>query len=427
MAKRIVLLPGDGIGPEIMAAARELLAELGEFELDERLVGGASIDAHGTALTDEVLEACRGADAVLLAAVGGPKWDTTDPDAPRPEQGLLGLRKELGLFANLRPVRPSPALLDASPLKRERIEGTDLLVVRELTGGIYFGDRGLNGDTAHDTCVYSEDEIERIARVGFRLARRKVTSVDKANILETSRLWRKTVERVAEDDETPLEHMLVDNAAMQLVSRPADFDVILTENMFGDILSDEAAMLTGSIGMLPSASLGEGGPGLFEPVHGSAPDIAGTGSANPLAMFGSVAMMLRYGLAMEDAAAEVESAIDLALGKASGLRTWAGTRRQRPPPGRSSRTSRSTVREHRRPHLAERRVRRLGGREGTRTHARPPLRHRGVRGHPRLRDTAAARRSSATRTTWSGSRSRRSSTTWTCPTRRSSSARSRTS
>ena len=319
MAHTIVTLPGDGIGPEILAAATRVLGEVGDFAYDEHLFGGASIDAHGTALTDEVLDACRGADAVLLAAVGGPKWDTTDPSAPRPEQGLLGLRKELGLFANLRPVRPSPELLDASPLKRERIEGTDLLVVRELTGGIYFGERGLDGDTAYDTCVYSEGEVERIARVAFRLARRKVTSVDKANILETSRLWRKTVERVAEGEETPLEHMLVDNAAMQLVSRPADFDVLLTENMFGDILSDEAAMLTGSIGMLPSASVGAEGPGLFEPVHGSAPDIAGTGRANPLAMFGSVAMMLRHGLAMEDAAAAVESAVDLALGK--GLRT----------------------------------------------------------------------------------------------------------
>jgi 3-isopropylmalate dehydrogenase len=318
---KIVLLPGDGIGPEIMAAARPLLAELGEFELDERLVGGVSIDAHGTALTDEVLHACGQADAVLLAAVGGPKWDTTDPGAPRPEQGLLGLRKGLGLFANLRPVRPSPALLDASPLKRERIEGTDLLVVRELTGGIYFGDRGLDGDTAHDTCVYSEPEVERIARVAFDLARRKVTSVDKANILETSRLWRKVVTRVGDEHkDTPLDHMLVDNAAMQLVSRPADFDVILTENMFGDILSDEAAMLTGSLGMLPSASLGDGsGPGLFEPVHGSAPDIAGTGTANPLAMFGSVAMMLRHGLALETEAAALESALDRAL--EDGLRT----------------------------------------------------------------------------------------------------------
>jgi 3-isopropylmalate dehydrogenase len=318
VAKQIVLLPGDGIGPEIMEAAKQLLAAVGDFETNERLVGGASIDAHGTPLADEVLDACRGADAVLLAAVGGPKWDSTDPDAPRPEQGLLGLRKGLGLFANIRPVRPSPALLDASPLKRERIEGTDLIVVRELTGGIYFCDRGLEGDTAHDTCVYSVDEIERIARVGFRMARRKVTSVDKANILETSRLWRKTVQRIAEDEPLPLEHKLVDNAAMQLVSRPADFDVILTENMFGDILSDEAAMLTGSLGMLPSASVGDDGPGLYEPVHGSAPDIAGSGTANPLAMFGSVAMMLRD-VGMEDAAAAVESAVDLALGK--GLRT----------------------------------------------------------------------------------------------------------
>jgi 3-isopropylmalate dehydrogenase len=320
MSTRIVTLPGDGIGPEIMAAAERVLTQLGDFELDERLVGGASIDAHGTPLTDEVLEACGAADAVLLAAVGGPKWDTTEPGKPRPEQGLLGLRKELGLFANLRPVRPSPALLDASPLKRELIEDTDLLVVRELTGGIYFGDRGLDGDTAHDTCVYSEAEIERIARVGFALARRKVTSVDKANILETSRLWRKVVNRVAESEDIQLEHMLVDNAAMQLVARPAQFDVILTENMFGDILSDEAAMLTGSLGMLPSASLGDGsGPGLFEPVHGSAPDIVGTGRANPLAMFGSVALMLRHGLAMEDEAAALESAVDRALG--DGLRT----------------------------------------------------------------------------------------------------------
>src|SRR5215207_3015676 len=320
MSKRIVTLPGDGIGPELMSVAEVVLSELGDFEFDERLVGGISIDAHGTALTDEVLAACRESDAVLLAAVGGPKWDTTDPGKPRPEQGLLGLRKGLGLFANLRPVRPSPALLDASPLKRELIEEVDLLVVRELTGGIYFGDRGLDGDTAHDTCVYSEAEIERIARVGFGLARRKVTSVDKANILETSRLWRKTVTRLAEAQDTPVEHMLVDNAAMQLVSRPAEFDVILTENLFGDVLSDEAAMLTGSLGMLPSASLGDGsGPGLFEPVHGSAPDIAGTGMANPLAMFGSVALMLRHGLAMENEASALESAVDRALG--AGLRT----------------------------------------------------------------------------------------------------------
>jgi 3-isopropylmalate dehydrogenase len=322
---RIAALPGDGIGPEIMAAARRLLEAIGDFQLEEHPVGGVSIDEHGSPLTPEVLEACRGADAVLLAAVGGPKWDSTDPGAPRPEQGLLGLRKGLGLYANLRPVRPAKALLDASPLKRDRIEGTDLLVVRELTGGVYFGDRGrrrAEGSTsAYDTTVYSEEEIERIAEVGFRFARTKVTSVDKANILETSRLWREVVERVAaRHPDTPLDHLLVDNAAMQLVSRPASFDVILTENMFGDILSDEAAMLTGSIGMLPSASVGaEDGPGLFEPVHGSAPDIAGTGTANPLAMFGSVAMMLRYGLGREDEAAAVESAVDRALD--GGLRT----------------------------------------------------------------------------------------------------------
>ena len=317
---RIAALPGDGIGPEIMTAARELLHHLGGFEVEEHLVGGASIDVHGTALTPEVLAACRDSDAVLLAAVGGPRWDTTDPDAPRPEQGLLALRKELGLFANLRPVRPSAALLDASPLRRERIEGTDMLVVRELTGGIYFGDRGRTAEAAFDTCSYERGEVERIAEIAFRFARRRVTSVDKANVLETSRLWRETVTRVGErHPDTELEHVLVDNAAMQLVSRPAAFDVILTENLFGDILSDEAAMLTGSIGMLPSASVGSDGPGLFEPVHGSAPDIAGTGQANPLAMFGSVAMMLSYGLGRDRQAAAIESAVDRALEE--GLRT----------------------------------------------------------------------------------------------------------
>jgi 3-isopropylmalate dehydrogenase len=317
----IALLPGDGIGPEITAPTVELLHKLGDFAFDEQLFGGASIDAHGTALTDEVTDACRRADAVLLAAVGGPKWDTTDPSKPRPEQGLLGLRKALGLYANLRPVRPLPALYDASPLKREVIAGTDLLVMRELTGGLYFGRRGRDGDTAYDTCVYSVEEIERIARAGFQAARRKVTSVDKANVLESSRLWREVVKRLhaAEFPHVELEHVLVDNAAMQLISNPADFDVIVTENMFGDILSDEAAMLTGSIGLLPSASLGGDGPGLFEPVHGSAPDIAGQGIANPLAMFLSAALMLRHGLGMENEAAAVESAVDHAL--ADGLRT----------------------------------------------------------------------------------------------------------
>jgi 3-isopropylmalate dehydrogenase len=319
----IVLLPGDGIGPEIGSAAKTVLAELGDFEITEHLIGGASIDEHGTALTDEVLEACRQSDAVLLCAVGGPKWDTTDPDKPRPEQGLLGLRKGLGLFANLRPVRPSEALIDASPLRRERIEGTDLLVVRELTGGIYFGDSGRDGDRAHDDCAYTVEEIERIARVAFEAAGERsgrVTSVDKANVMETSRLWRETVTKLApEYDEIELDHLLVDNAAMQLVSNPTGFDVIVTENLFGDILSDEAAMLTGSLGMLPSASLGKGGPGLYEPVHGSAPDIAGTGKANPLATLLSVGMMLKYGLGMHDEAAKLEAAVDSALGQ--GLRT----------------------------------------------------------------------------------------------------------
>ena len=318
--RQIAVLPGDGIGPEIMAAACEVLSALGDFEVVEHSIGGASIDASGSALTPAVLAACRESDAVLLGAVGGPKWDSTDPDATRPEQGLLGLRKGMGLFANLRPVRPTAALLDASPLRRERIEGTDLLVVRELTGGIYFGERGRRGEVAFDTCSYSVAEIERIAQIAFRFARRLVTSVDKANVLETSRLWRETVERVAgEHPQIELEHMLVDNAAMQLIARPTRFDVILTENLFGDILSDEAAMLTGSIGMLPSASIGVGGPGLFEPVHGSAPDIVGTHRANPLAMFGSVALMLRYGLGAQALAARLESAIERAL--ADGLRT----------------------------------------------------------------------------------------------------------
>ncbi|HWF55088.1 MAG TPA: 3-isopropylmalate dehydrogenase [Solirubrobacteraceae bacterium] len=322
MPRKVILLPGDGIGPEIIAPAVEILSAVGaEFEYEERLFGGGAIDAHGTALTDDTLSACRAADAVLLAAVGGPKWDTTDPSKPRPEQGLLGLRKGLGLFANLRPVKPLPALYDASPLKREVLDGTDLLVVRELTGGIYFGEKTRTADSASDACVYTRMEIERIARVAFEAASRKVTSVDKANVLETSRLWREVVSELhaAEFSQLELEHVLVDNAAMQLVSAPSRFEVIVTENMFGDILSDEAAMLTGSIGMLPSASLGSSGPGVFEPVHGSAPDIAGSGRANPLAMFLSAAMMLRHGFAMESEAAAVESAVDRAL--ADGLRT----------------------------------------------------------------------------------------------------------
>ena len=331
MAAKVILLPGDGIGPEVIGPAVEVLDAVapGRFEYEEHPFGGASIDAHGTALTDETLAACRGADAVLLAAVGGPKWDTTDPDKPRPEQGLLGLRKALGLFANLRPVKPLPALYDASPLKREIIEGTNLLVVRELTGGIYFGDKTRTADRASDACVYTRAEIERIARVAFGAARSRVTSVDKANVLETSRLWREVVREVhaAEFPNIELEHLLVDNAAMRLVAAPRHFEVIVTENMFGDILSDESAMLTGSLGMLPSASLGNtetpahpgSARGVFEPVHGSAPDIAGQGIANPLAMFLSAAMMLRYGFSLEEEASAVESAVDRAL--SDGLRT----------------------------------------------------------------------------------------------------------
>jgi 3-isopropylmalate dehydrogenase len=328
MAHHIVTLPGDGIGPEILAPTLELLRTLGDFEFEEHAFGGAAIDLHGTALSDETLVACKRADAVLLAAVGGPKWDTTDPHAPRPEQGLLGLRKGLGLYANLRPVKPLPALYESSPLRRERIEGTDLLVVRELTGGIYFGEKTRTDDYASDVCAYSREEIERIARVAFGAARAKVSSVDKANVLETSRLWREVVVELhaREFPHIQLEHVLVDNAAMQLVSAPRHFDTILTENMFGDILSDEAAMITGSIGMLPSASLGApeasrdaGALGLFEPVHGSAPDIAGQGIANPLAMFLSAALMLRHGLGLESEAAAVESAVERALD--AGLRT----------------------------------------------------------------------------------------------------------
>jgi 3-isopropylmalate dehydrogenase len=319
---KIVTLPGDGIGPEVLAAALQVLAEVApDLMYEEHTIGGAAIDSHGTALPGETLAACKQADGVLLAAVGGPRWDTTDPAKPRPEQGLLGLRAELGLYANLRPVRPLPALYDASPLKREIIERTDLLVVRELTGGIYFGDKAREDGRARDTCEYSTGEIERIARTAFRAARSRVTSVDKANVLETSRLWREVVTRVHSEEfpNVELEHVLVDNAAMQLIAAPRHFDVILTENMFGDILSDEAAMLTGSIGLLPSASVGGDGPGVFEPVHGSAPDIAGQGVANPLAMILSAAMLLRHGLDRAQEAAKVESAVDRAL--EAGLRT----------------------------------------------------------------------------------------------------------
>ena len=332
MHKKITLLPGDGIGPEVTDAARQVLDAVArrfdhQFEYETHLIGGCSIDAHGTALTPEALAACKSADAVLLGAVGGPKWD--DPTAPvRPEQGLLALRKGLETFANLRPVRPHPDLMSASPLRPERLDGVDLLVVRELTGGIYFGEprerRQMDGETqAVDTMAYTEGEIRRVARLAFELARGrrgKVTSVDKANVLEVSRLWRQVVSEVAADyPDVELEHILVDAATMYLIQRPASFDVIVTGNMFGDILTDEASVLTGSMGNLPSASLGEGGPGLYEPIHGSAPDIAGQGVANPIGAILSAALMLRHSLGMEAEAAAVEAAVDAVL--SAGYRT----------------------------------------------------------------------------------------------------------
>ena len=325
MSKRIVLLPGDGIGVEVVREAKKIIDYLSErYEMQIRtgtyLAGGASLDNCGEPVKDEVVEACKKADAVLLGAVGGPKWDDFPADK-RPEKALLRLRKELGLYNNLRPVTVFDSLKDASPLRPEVVDGVDLLVVRELTGGLYFGQpKGIseeNGiETGVDTMRYSVPEIERIAVAAFEAARgrrKKVTSVDKANILASSQLWRKTVTRIAgKYPDVTLEHMLVDNCAMQLIRNPSQFDVILTENMFGDILSDEAAMLTGSIGMLPSASLGDG-PGMYEPVHGSAPDIAGQDIANPLATLASVALMFRYSLNHEQAARDIESAISNVL------------------------------------------------------------------------------------------------------------------
>jgi 3-isopropylmalate dehydrogenase len=320
---RITLLPGDGIGPEIMAVAVVVLKTVAEqldlsFEFEEALMGGAAIDAKGEPLPAETLDLCKNSDAVLLSAIGGYQWDTL-PRHLRPESGLLGLRAGLELFANLRPAKILPQLIDASSLKREVVEGVDIMVVRELTGGVYFGQpkgifatetgekRGVN------TMAYTESEIDRIGRVAFETARkrnRRLCSVDKANVLEVSQLWRDRITALAaEYPDVELSHMYVDNAAMQLVCWPKQFDTIVTSNLFGDILSDIAAMLTGSIGMLPSASLGASGPGLFEPVHGSAPDIAGQDKANPLAMILSAAMMLRYGLNQPIAADRIEQAV----------------------------------------------------------------------------------------------------------------------
>jgi 3-isopropylmalate dehydrogenase len=313
-APRVVVLAGDGIGPEVMDAALRVLGRLGDFDFRHELIGGASIDAHGVAVTDEVVEACRESDAILFGAAGGPRWEG---GGPRAEEGLMRLRHDLDLFANLRPVRPHPRVLAASPLRRELLDRVDLTIVRELAGGIYFGERGRRDDGAvFDTCVYTPGEVERVLRVAFGLADRGVTSVDKSNVLDTSRLWRSVAERLHEEEfaEVPLRHLLVDNAAMQLVAAPADFDVLVTENMFGDILSDLAAVLSGSIGMLPSASLGaDDATGLFEPIHGSAPDIAGQGKANPSAMLLSAALMLRLKLGMEREAEAIESAVSATL------------------------------------------------------------------------------------------------------------------
>ena len=324
----ITLLPGDGIGPDVTACARNVLdAVAGKhghtFQYKEALIGGASIDATGDPLPAATVDACKAADAVLLGAVGGPKW--SDPNAAvRPEQGLLKLRSVLGVYANIRPVRIYPELAGASPLRPEILEGVDMLVIRELTGGIYFGKKTRTDTSASDLCEYTVDEVERIVRVAARLAgerRGRLCSVDKANVLETSRLWRDVTDRLMADEfpNIEVETLLVDAAAMHLLSRPSDFDVIVTENMFGDILTDEASMLAGSLGMLPSASLGDGSAGLYEPIHGSAPDIAGMGIANPCAAVASAAMMLRHSLGLDAEAAAVEQAIADAI--SGGART----------------------------------------------------------------------------------------------------------
>jgi 3-isopropylmalate dehydrogenase len=332
MEYNIVLLPGDGIGTEVIGQAVRVLEAVSKssgvvFNFDQRLLGGCSIDEYGTALTDETLKACQQADAVLLGAVGGPKWDNTEAKV-RPEQGLLGLRKGLQVFANLRPVRVHPDLTAASPLKTDRLEGVDMIVVRELTGGLYFGQpkerKIVDGqERAVDTLVYTESEVRRVVQMAFRLAqkrRKKVTSVDKANVLESSRLWRKITAEVAADfPDVELENMLVDTASMRLVSSPANIDVLVTENMFGDILTDEASVLAGSMGMLPSASLGEGRGGLYEPIHGSAPDIAGKGIANPIGAILSTALMLRYSFEMDAEAVRIEKAVDQTI--SAGMRT----------------------------------------------------------------------------------------------------------
>jgi 3-isopropylmalate dehydrogenase len=329
---KITLLPGDGIGPEVVGEAVRVLDLVASkhnhtIKFTERLMGGCSIDKYGSSLTDETLADCKSADAVLLGAVGGPKWD--DPTAKdRPERGLLALRKGLGVFANLRPVKVHPALIDSSPLKPEKLKGVDIIVMRELTGGLYFGQPKMREmrdgkEYAVDTLEYYDYEVQRIVDLAFTLAkgrRKKVTSVDKANVLESSRLWRQITTKIGKENaDVELEHMLVDTASMKLITGPAFFDVIVTENMFGDILTDEASVLAGSMGMLPSASLGASGPGLYEPIHGSAPDIAGKGIANPVGTILSSAMLLRHSLKLETEAAAIEKAVDEVI--TAGART----------------------------------------------------------------------------------------------------------
>lgn len=339
MDARLVLLPGDGIGPEVVAEARRVLERIADlfghsFEMSTAAIGGNAIDDFGDPLPPATLDACRDAQGILLGAVGGPKWD--DPNAKtRPEAGLLKIRKELGLFANLRPIKPHACLLDASPLKRNRIEGTDILFVRELTGGIYFGDSGAETlpdgqESAYSTMVYKTSEVERVVRIAAEAARKRkgrVTSVDKANVLEVSRLWRRVAERVMKEEFPDVEYevVLVDAMAMHLISRPSTFDVVVTGNMFGDILTDEGSMLPGSLGLLPSASLGSDGPGLYEPIHGSAPDIAGKGLANPLATILAAAMMLRHSLGLEAEATAIEEAVEAVLNAGHRTRDLVGT------------------------------------------------------------------------------------------------------
>lgn len=328
MKASITLLPGDGIGPEVTNSAAQVLNAIAErygheFSLSSKLIGGAAIDATGDPLPADTVASCASSDAVFLGAVGGPKW--SDPNSTvRPEQGLLRIRSELGVYANIRPVKLYPELLGASPLRPEILQGVDMLVVRELTGGIYFGAKTRDDNSASDLCTYTVPEIERVIRVAAKLAgkrRAKLCSVDKANVLETSRLWRSVADRVLPNEfpNITVETLLVDAAAMHLLSRPADFDVIVTENMFGDILTDEASMLAGSLGMLPSASLGDGKAGLYEPIHGSAPDIAGQGIANPCGSIASIAMLLRHSLELEAEANAIERAMEIAI--ASGCRT----------------------------------------------------------------------------------------------------------